>query len=114
MLDTMLQVAQGLIGFLSTQWGDTGKIVGYVVVYGIPFISILIEVAEFIVALTPSKEDDVAVSKVRAVWAKVLPWMEALPHVNLPLSPVALKVMKYAQKGISAVKAAIQGWMSKE
>ena len=113
-MDTALQIAGGIIGFLSAQWGQTGLVVGYLVVYGIPAVSILIEVAEFIVGLTPSKQDDEIVNKVQAVWQKVMPWLEALPHVNLPLSATANLILKYVVKGLDAAKGAIQGWKSKE
>ena len=105
MLENSLAVATGLISFLTQHWGVVGTIIGTLIVWGIPVVSLLIEILEFAVALTPSKKDDEVVIKVRARWEKILPWLELLPHVNIPLSATALKALSLIKKIAAFLKA---------
>lgn len=111
MLDAILSFLGPVLGFLANQYGTVGMVIGYVVLVGLPLVSVLIEVADALVKLTVSPADDAVMGTVEAVWAKVMPWLELLPHVNLPLSPVIQAVLKYAGKGVGAVVGAIKGWM---
>lgn len=105
MLESSLAVATSLISLLEQHWGAFGLVVGSLIVWGIPIVSLLIEVAEFVVEMTPSKRDDAFVQKARLKWEKILPWMEILPHVNVPLSAAAIKVLKLIKRLAAWLKA---------
>ena len=98
MLENSLAVATGLISFLTQNCGVFGTIVGMLIVWGIPIVSLLIEIFEFVVALTPSKKDDEFAIKIKSKWEKILPWLELFPHVNIPLSATALRVLILIKK----------------
>ena len=83
----------------------TGYILASLVV-----VSPLIELVELVAKLTPSPKDDEAVSKVKVVAQKIIPVLEALPHVNLPVAKWLVVGAKLIRKGAAALKA----WLSAE
>lgn len=70
-------------------------------------VGLLIEGAEVVAALTASKKDDAAVAKIKAIKDKVIAVLEIIPHANIPVAPVILKVLAAVGKGVSVLKAAI-------
>lgn len=111
MIATILSLLNPLIALLANQFGLFGLILAYLLAIS-PIVSILIELLELIVKLTQTNKDDEAVAKIQAVWDKVLPYIELLPHVNLPLAPIVMVILKYVVKGASALKGAILGWLA--
>jgi phage-related protein len=101
-----------VLAFLSEKYGIVGVILAYALAIA-PIVSALIEILEAVVLVTESKKDDEVAAKIRAVWSKVLPYLELLPHVNLPVAPVIAKVLGYVLKGVSAIKGALAGWFAK-
>jgi hypothetical protein len=94
-MDSMLpQIVVSLINSMAAQNPDIGMITGYLVLVVLPIMSVLIEVLEAAVKLTESKADDEFAAKVKAVWSKVSPILEVLPHINLPLAPAIVKMVE--------------------
>jgi len=105
MLDSILNFVAPALAFLASKYGPIGEAFGYIVLFGIPLVSILIEIAETAAALTKSASDDAAVADAKTKWAKVVKTLEFLPHVNLPLAPIFLKILAIAGKVLSALKS---------
>lgn len=97
-----------LIVLFSDKYGTVGMVLAHLLFVG-PVVSILIECLEAVVTLTESTEDDEFAHKVKTAWGKVLPVLEALPHVNLPIAPVIVKIVtmmvKIAKGVIGFIKA---------
>lgn len=107
---TVLGYLAPFIGSIADKVGVVGMIIAYLLLFVVPVVSILIEVAEGIAAFTETKSDDEAVAKIKSGWAKVVPILELLPHVNLPLAPAVTKILFYAKKFAKAVAGALKGW----
>lgn len=103
-----------IVNFIGQYWPTLFQITAYLVVLGIPTVSILIELAELITMLTTTKKDNEAVSKVKSVWQKIIPYLEVLPHVNIPLAPMVVKVFGYVNRGVKAVITGIKSWFESE
>jgi len=101
-----------IIGMLGQKYATVGTILGYIVLVGIPIMTVLIDVMDTIVKATASSKDDELAAKIDAIWAKVLPFLEVLPHMNLPISAGVMKVVNLVLKIINSVKAAIVAWFS--
>ena len=110
MISSAAQFAGPILGFLAANYGGVALALGYVVLFGIPLVSILIELMDFIVALSVSKADDAVAAKIDAAWAKILPILEVLPHANIPISATLQMILSYSAKGLAALKGAVQGW----
>jgi acetolactate synthase small subunit len=72
-----------------------------VVVVGL--VTILIQIANVIVKLTPTPKDDEAVSKIEKVLGYLVPVLKMVPHVNP--TPLALKITEVLKRLLRAVKA---------
>lgn len=70
-------------------------------------VGLLIEGVEVVAALTASKKDDEAVAKIKSVKDKVIGVLEVIPHANIPVAPVILKLMAAVGKGVKVLKAAV-------
>lgn len=101
-----------IVSMAAAKYGIIGQICAYLVLVGIPVMSVLIEVLDAAVKLIGNASEQAFAGKVDAVWAKVMPVLEVLPHVNLPLSPVIVKVLSMAGKVAAAAIGAIKGWTS--
>ena len=75
-------------------------------------VNVLIEAVEVVVALTPSKKDDDMAAKVKGMLAKAIPYIEYLPHTNVPIAPVVLAVTKMVGKIAKAIIGAVKGFTS--
>ncbi len=114
MIDSIMAILSPILAFLSEKYGVVGLVLGYLVLIVAPLVSILIEVLEAVVALTPSTKDDDFAAKVKAAWAKYgLPVLELLPHANIPLAPLAIKILDYAKRGAAALLAGIKAFLGK-
>lgn len=107
-MDALLpEFIKNLILMLTEKYSVLGMVLGYLVLVGIPVMSTLIEVLEAAVKLTAGTKDDEFALKVRALWAKILPWLEALPHVNIPIADAIVKAVGIFMKAARAIMAAI-------
>lgn len=108
--DAIFAMLSPILSFFSEKYGIVGQILAYGLFIA-PIVSVIIEMIEFVVSFTASKSDDEFAAKLKAGWAKVMPILELLPHANIPLSPIMIKVVMYVMKSTSALKGAIQGWL---
>jgi hypothetical protein len=100
------------ISMMAAKWGIVGTICAYIVAF-IPIFSLALDIAKACVKFTSSTADDEAVGKVEEVWNKyVYPVLGVLPHMNIPVSAMFLKVTGYIVKGVKAILAAIASWKS--
>lgn len=113
MVDSGLSFLATMVGLLADKFGPIGTVIAYVLFF-VPIVSVLIELLEFCVQMTESKADDAFAAKVRAAWDKAVPFLEILPHSNLPISPILMKVAGFLTKGVAAVKGGVQGWLTKK
>ncbi len=93
---------------LSGKYGAVAMVLAYAAALA-AVVSVLIEILEGIVLFTASKKDDEAAARIKAGWAKVLPFIELLPHVNLPIAPWVSKALTLAQKALAVLKNFIPG-----
>lgn len=98
-----------LLAYAAEHYGIVGTIVAYLLLM-IPVVTLLIEVAQAVVTITISSKDDVLVAKVKAAWDKILPVLEVLPHVNLPIAPGIVKIVQLAMKVLNGALAFLQGF----
>lgn len=110
MIDAIFTFLGPVLTFLSTQYGQVGTIIGYLVFIVAPAMTILIELAETVVILTASTKDDQAVASIKTFWGKFLKFLEVIPHANIPIAPSLAKVLLYFTKGGAAAKAALDAW----
>lgn len=101
-----------IITMLSQKYAVVGTVLGYIVLVGIPLMTVLIDVMDAVVKATVSSSDDAFAAKVDAIWAKVLPFLEVLPHMNLPISAAVMKVITLVMKVLNSIKAAVVAWFS--
>jgi hypothetical protein len=102
-----MESVNSIVGFLIGKYPVFANIGAYSIVL-MGGVMALIEACEGVVLLTESKKDDEILGKVKMVAKKMIPVLEMLPHVNLPLAQgalVAVKVMK-------AIGGAIKGYFS--
>lgn len=109
MLDQILGFIMPIIAYMGEKYGIVGTVIAYATLVVAPIVSVLIEVLEAVVLITASKSDDAFAAKVKAMWAKVLPVMEMLPHVNVPVAAAAVKVVAMVVKVAGVVKNIIAG-----
>lgn len=79
------------------------EVVGYVIV-SMVIVSPLIELVEAIAKLTASKADDELAAKIKSIRDKVLPILEALPHVNIPVATWMSKAVEWIKKIVEVLK----------
>jgi len=84
--------------------------VGSAAIAGMALISALIELVEILAALTATTKDDELIKKAKALKAKIIPFLEVLPHANIPVAAGLGKIMAFLGKLIPSVKAAIEAW----
>lgn len=90
---------------------DKFPIIGVIGAYGVVLVTgigVLIEIVEVVAKLTPSQKDDEAIEKAKALKKKVIGVLELLPHVNIPIAPVVLKVIEVLKKIAKGAKAATE------
>lgn len=113
MFDILPGFIAQIIQFLAQKYGFVGLIIGYLTLVVAPVLSVAIEVFEAFVLVTASTKDDETAAKVRLFWnSKVLPVLEILPHVNIPIAPGIAKIMVLLLKAFKAIKAALVSWRS--
>lgn len=111
LISSLLPFLKPLLDLAVEKYGAIAVVIAYLLFVVAPIVTVLIEAAEALVILSASNKDDQAVARVKAVWTgKVLPILELLPHVNLPVAPFAAQLVIYIRKGANAAKAAIQAW----
>lgn len=66
-------------------------------------VTILLQIADVVVKLTPTPKDDEAVSKVKKVLDYLVPVLKVVPHVNP--TPLILKVTDVLKRLLRAAKA---------
>ena len=111
MIQSIMAVIGPILTFLTSQYGDLGTILGYAVLVVAPIVTVLIELMELVVSLTPSTKDDVVVEKLKAGWFQYgLPVLELMPHANIPIAATTLKVIDYTQRGGKAVIAGVKAF----
>lgn len=84
-----------------------GGIFQHILVYAAvisPAVSLLIEIMEAVVKLTPDKEDDKLVSKFKACWSKVKPFFEVLPHSRIRFWKMARPVVAFFVKALEVFR----------
>jgi len=99
-MDGTLILAQMLI--------EKFPIIGVIGAKGVIFILIatmLIQIAQLIVKLTPSEKDDAAVMKLEKIIGFIMPFLKLLPHVNP--TPLASKILEILGKVLKGLKAAL-------
>jgi hypothetical protein len=77
--------------------------------YGMAFAiawGLLIEIFEIVVAFTATKADDEFAAKMAAIRAKILPFLEILPHTNIPVAAFLTKLIAILSKTLKIGKAA--------
>lgn len=79
------------------------EVVGYVIV-SMVIVSPLIELLEAVSKLTASTKDDELAAKVKSIRDKVLPILEALPHVNIPVATWMAKAVEWIKKIVEVLK----------
>ena len=75
-----------------------------VVVVGL--VTILLQIADVIVKLTPTQKDDLAVSKVKKVLDFLVPFLKLVPHVNP--SPLFKNIGLILEKVLKGLKSATE------
>lgn len=85
-------------------------VVGSAAIAGMALVSALIELVEILAALTATSKDDELIKKAKALKAKIIPFLEVLPHANIPVAAGLGKIMALLGKLIPSVKAAIEAW----
>lgn len=91
-----------LISMLLEKFPVLGVVGAHIVVL-IGVVSILIQLAQVIVKLTPSPKDDEAVSKIEKAIAFIMPFLKAMPHMNP--TPLVTKITDILKRLVRAVKA---------
>jgi mannose/fructose/N-acetylgalactosamine-specific phosphotransferase system component IIC len=107
MLDSVLGFLSPIFAFLVAKYGIIGSIIAYGIAIA-PIVTVLIQLLEFIFSFLANQQDEAVAQQIDAVWQKILPWLELLPHANLPILPF----LKYIINGANALKGAVQGWLS--
>lgn len=106
----MLDMFQAIMALLMEKFGAVGVVIAYLMAC-VPMMSAILVAAEALVKLTDKPEDDEAVSKVRAMYDKVLPYLEILPHMNLPVVDAAVaKIIGLIIKVCAGIVGAIKGF----
>jgi hypothetical protein len=113
MLDQILGFVMPIIAYMGEKYGVVGTVIAYATLVVAPIVSVLIELFELVASVTASKSDDATAAKIKAFWAKVLPVMEMLPHVNLPIAAAALKAVDMVKKVAEVLKSIITGIFKK-
>lgn len=80
------------------------EVVGYIIV-SMVIVSPLIELLEAAAKLTEkTTKDDEVVAKIKSIRDKVLPVLEALPHVNIPVVAIVAKIAEWIKKVTAVIK----------
>ncbi|OPZ24608.1 MAG: hypothetical protein BWZ03_00083 [bacterium ADurb.BinA186] len=96
---------------------DKLPVIGIITANGVVLVTgvgVLIEIVEVIAKLTPSQKDDEIVSKAKKIRDKVVPILELIPHVNLPVAPVILKAISLLGKFLKFIKGGSEALEKKE
>jgi hypothetical protein len=110
MLDNLIGFLAPVLAALSQKYGAVGVAIAYLIAL-IPLVSIAIELLEAAVLLTASTKDDEAAARIKAAWrGKVLPVLEMLPHINVPIAPAVARLLGLAVRGIKSLLAGIGAW----
>jgi hypothetical protein len=112
MFESIFAFLNPILGFLVEKYGVVGEVLGYVVLIGLPIITILVEIADFIVIMTPSPKDDEFMAKVHAFLNRVMPVLQMLPHMQIGIPAKIAMVFGYIKRGFAALKGAVAGWKS--
>lgn len=84
--------------------------VGSAALSGMLLVSLLIELLEILTALTATTKDDEKIAKAKALRNKIMPFLELLPHANIPVAAGLGKILALLGKVIPSLKAAIEAW----
>lgn len=114
MLESIISFIGPVIAFLAEKYGIIGTVLGYAFFVVAPIVTLFLEIVHFIVALTPTPKDDEIYEKVKAVWAKILPILELLPHSKIDIPSKVAAIVAIIKKGFAALKGAVEGWKSAE
>lgn len=115
MADSILMILQPILNYLSVQYGQVGLVFGYIVLVVAPIMTVAIDVADVIIKQVASKKVQEEADAINDFWdRKILPWLEVIPHANIPVGSWTVSLVKYLKKGAAAVVAGIKGWNSTE
>lgn len=71
--------------------------------------NLLIEGLEAVAKLTPTAKDDDFLAKAKEYAAKAIPFVELIPHVNIPLTAGVIKATEIIKKIAGGLKGAAAG-----
>lgn len=97
------KLAEWLLPIVVSKLPWLPEAVGYIIL-SMVIISPLIELLEGISKLTASTKDDELAAKVKSIRDKVLPILEALPHVNIPVATWMSKAVEWIKKIVEVLK----------
>lgn len=110
MLDSIFQsLISPILSFLASHYGPVGLALGYLFLFVLPLCSILIELLEAVAKFTATPADDAKAAEIRAKYDKLVKALEFLPHVNVPLAPVFVKILEWASKLLAVIKGLAGG-----
>jgi len=97
------QIVLWLLPILANKLPWLPEVTGYVIV-SMVIVSPLIELIEAITKLTASTADDAVAAKIKSIRDKVLPVLEVLPHVNIPVAAWVSKAAEWIKKLVEVLK----------
>jgi hypothetical protein len=110
-MSAIMAILTPIITAMEAKWGVVGTILGYTVVVGLPVMSSLMALMETVMGVVNSTASAATAAKIEAIYNAVLPYLEVLPHANIPLSPVVSSIISVSGKVVSAIQGAISGWL---
>lgn len=107
MLDQIFAFLSPVLGLAAEKYGPLGTVLAYLFLFVLPMCSLVIELVEAIAKFTENTDDDVKAAALKAKYAALVKYLEFLPHVNLPLAPMFLKVLQWTGKLVAIVKSVL-------
>lgn len=108
MFDQVFAFLGPVLGFAAEKYGPIGLVLAYLFLFVLPICSVLIEAVEAVAAYTANPNDDVKAAELRSKYDKLVRYLEFLPHVNLPLAPIFVKILDWARKIAGAIKSVLK------